>query len=60
MTSKRSRRSQASQAGEVYTVDAANRTTGANAYVTGLGSTKRVVIYDTLAQGLHAAASAGR
>jgi hypothetical protein len=35
-------------AGEVYTVDAANRTTGANAYVTGLGSTKRVVIYDTL------------
>lgn len=36
------------KAGEVYTVDAANRTTGANAYVTGLGSTKRVVIYDTL------------
>lgn len=35
-------------AGEIYTVDAANRTTGANAYVTGLGSTKRVVIYDTL------------
>jgi STE24 endopeptidase len=34
--------------GEVYTVDASNRTTGANAYVTGLGSTKRVVIYDTL------------
>ncbi|MFT4048899.1 MAG: M48 family metalloprotease [Solirubrobacterales bacterium] len=35
-------------AGEIYTVDAASRTTGANAYVTGLGSTKRVVIYDTL------------
>lgn len=35
-------------AGEVFIVDAANRTTGANAYVTGLGSTKRVVIYDTL------------
>jgi STE24 endopeptidase len=38
-------------AGEVFTVDAANRTTGANAYVTGLGSTKRVVIYDTLVKG---------
>jgi STE24 endopeptidase len=36
------------EAGEIYTVDAASRTTGANAYVTGLGSTKRVVIYDTL------------
>jgi STE24 endopeptidase len=35
-------------AGDVFTVDAATRTTGANAYVTGLGSTKRVVIYDTL------------
>lgn len=35
-------------AGEIYTVDAANRTTGANAYVAGLGSTRRVVIYDTL------------
>ncbi len=35
-------------AGEIYTVDAAQRTTGANAYVTGLGATKRVVIYDTL------------
>jgi STE24 endopeptidase len=37
-------------AGEIYTVDAGKRTTGANAYVTGLGSTKRVVIYDTLLQ----------
>jgi STE24 endopeptidase len=35
-------------AGGVYTVDAAQRTTGANAYVTGFGGTKRVVIYDTL------------
>jgi Zn-dependent protease with chaperone function len=34
--------------GEVYTVDASRRTTAANAYVTGLGSTKRVVLYDTL------------
>lgn len=38
------------EAGEIYTVDAANRTTGANAYVAGLGSTRRVVIYDTLLQ----------
>jgi STE24 endopeptidase len=34
--------------GQVYEVDASRRTTAANAYVTGLGSTKRVVIYDTL------------
>jgi Zn-dependent protease with chaperone function len=34
--------------GEVYRVDASRRTTAANAYVTGLGSTKRVVLYDTL------------
>ncbi len=34
--------------GEVYEVDASRRTTVANAYVTGLGSTKRVVLYDTL------------
>jgi STE24 endopeptidase len=34
--------------GEVYTVDASRRTTAANAYVTGLGHTKRVVLYDTL------------
>jgi STE24 endopeptidase len=34
--------------GEVYTVDASRRTTAANAYVTGLGPTKRVVLYDTL------------
>lgn len=36
------------RAGEIYTVDAAHRTTGANAYVSGLGGTKRVVVYDTL------------
>ncbi len=34
--------------GGVYTVDASRRTTAANAYVTGLGQTKRVVLYDTL------------
>jgi STE24 endopeptidase len=34
--------------GEVFTVDASRRTTAANAYVTGMGPTKRVVLYDTL------------
>jgi STE24 endopeptidase len=34
--------------GEVYEVDASRRTTAANAYVTGLGATKRVVLFDTL------------
>jgi STE24 endopeptidase len=34
--------------GEVYSVDASRRTTAANAYVTGVGGTKRVVLYDTL------------
>jgi STE24 endopeptidase len=34
--------------GEVYSVDASRRTTAANAYVTGLGRTKRVVLFDTL------------
>jgi STE24 endopeptidase len=34
--------------GQVYEVDASRRTTGANAYVTGLGPTKRVVLYDNL------------
>ncbi len=33
---------------EVYEVDASRRTTAANAYVTGIGHTKRVVLYDTL------------
>jgi STE24 endopeptidase len=32
----------------VYVVDASRRTTASNAYVTGIGSTKRVVIYDNL------------
>ena len=34
--------------GEVYVMDASRRTTAANAYVAGLGQTKRVVLYDTL------------
>jgi STE24 endopeptidase len=34
--------------GEVYSVDASRRTTAANAYVTGLGPTKRVVLFDTM------------
>jgi Zn-dependent protease with chaperone function len=37
--------------GQVYEVDASRRTTGSNAYVTGLGSTKRVVLYDNLIRG---------
>jgi STE24 endopeptidase len=34
--------------GEVYAIDASRRTTAANAYVSGLGPTKRVVLFDTL------------
>ena len=34
--------------GDVLVVDASRRTTAANAYVTGLGHTKRVVLYDNL------------
>ena len=34
--------------GEVYEIDASRRTTAANAYVTGFGRTKRVVLYDNL------------
>jgi STE24 endopeptidase len=34
--------------GEVFSVDASRRTTAANAYVAGLGPTKRVVLFDTL------------
>ena len=34
--------------GEVYRVDASRRTTAVNAYVGGLGHTKRVVLYDNL------------
>ena len=43
------------QVGEVYVVDASKRTTAANAYVTGLGSSKRVVLYDTLLRDFPAA-----
>jgi STE24 endopeptidase len=34
--------------GHVYEVDASKRTTAINAYVNGLGSSKQVVLYDTL------------
>ncbi|MEA2440431.1 MAG: endopeptidase [Thermoleophilaceae bacterium] len=34
--------------GEVFRIDASRRTTGANAYVNGIGHTKRVVLYDNL------------
>jgi STE24 endopeptidase len=34
--------------GQVYEMDASRRTTASNAYVTGLGSSKRVVVYDNL------------
>ena len=37
--------------GEVYRVDASRRTTAANAYVNGLGHSKRVVLYDNLIAG---------
>ena len=36
--------------GEVLVMDASRRTTAANAYVAGLGATKRVVLYDTLVE----------
>ncbi|MGH2930317.1 MAG: M48 family metalloprotease, partial [Solirubrobacteraceae bacterium] len=36
------------QIGDVYSVDASRRTTAANAYVTGLGPSRRVVLFDTL------------
>src|SRR3954452_9736626 len=34
--------------GQVYKIDASRRTTGANAYVNGIGHTKQVVLYDNL------------
>ncbi len=37
--------------GEVYKVDASRRTTAANAYVNGLGHSKRVVLFDNLISG---------
>jgi STE24 endopeptidase len=36
------------EVGEVLVMDASRRTTTANAYFTGLGRTKRIVLYDTL------------
>ena len=41
--------------GHVYRVDASRRTTGINAYVNGLGPTKRVVVYDTTLRDLRPA-----
>jgi STE24 endopeptidase len=38
--------------GEVYRVDASRRSTALNAYVDGLGPTKRVVLYDNLLRGV--------
>jgi STE24 endopeptidase len=40
------------EVGEVYRVDASRRTTASNAYVGGLGETKRVVLYDNLLEDL--------
>ncbi|WP_374967709.1 M48 family metallopeptidase [Terrabacter sp. BE26] len=34
--------------GDVLVADASRRTTGLNAYVSGLGATRRIVVYDTL------------
>lgn len=39
------------EVGEVYVADASRRTTAVNAYVTGIGRTKRVVLFDTLLDG---------
>jgi STE24 endopeptidase len=39
--------------GQVYEVDASRRTTAINAYVNGIGSSKRVVLYDTLIEDLN-------
>jgi STE24 endopeptidase len=38
--------------GEVYSVDASRRSTTLNAYVSGIGPTKRVVVYDNLLAGV--------
>ncbi len=38
--------------GEVYSIDASRRSTALNAYVDGIGSTKRVVLYDNLLAGV--------
>ena len=48
------------EVGEVYEVDASRRSTALNAYVSGLGPTKRVVVYDNLlAPGRAAGAALG-
>jgi STE24 endopeptidase len=39
--------------GHVYEIDASKRTTAINAYVNGLGSSKQVVLYDTLIHDLN-------
>ncbi|MDX6587859.1 MAG: endopeptidase [Solirubrobacterales bacterium] len=39
------------EVGDVYRVDASRRSTALNAYVAGIGPTKRVVLYDTLIDG---------
>ena len=39
--------------GQVYRVDASRRTTAINAYVNGIGPSKRVVLYDTLLNDLN-------
>jgi STE24 endopeptidase len=39
--------------GHVYEVDASRRTTAINAYVNGIGSSKQVVLYDTLLRDLN-------
>jgi STE24 endopeptidase len=36
------------EVGDVLVMDASRRTSGANAYVSGLGRTKRIVLFDTL------------
>ncbi len=42
------------QVDDVLVADASRRTTTLNAYVSGLGGTRRVVVYDNLVDGLHA------
>jgi STE24 endopeptidase len=37
--------------GEIVVADASRRTTRQNAYVSGLGATRRIVLYDTLVEG---------
>lgn len=44
------------EVGEVYEVDASRRGTSFNAYVSGIGGTRRVVIYDNLLDGAERAA----